>query len=427
MILNKLIALDLGSSHISAMAGEVLDNGALRILSEESKPSEDVKWGIVEKPSGASFKISELIRLLRNSAKLPEISQVSVPLNAKSMKSVSISVSRFVNKPNIITDELLAEMLEESEKKTQQPKSKIFDTLPVSYFLDGKRMDEPIGKKAHQITANYQLIIGSTIIESELERCFDRTGIMMEFNPLAIEALSTVLLEEMDREKGCALINLGATTSTLAIYFEGIIQQFLVVPLGAQNITRDIQELGIAETHAERLKRLKGSAMEKLVNEPIYIQIPSVDDPVNPVKISTKFLATIIEARLEEMLQPIFDIISGLDFSLDGGIVLCGGGSKLNGIVDFIIEKTNIYTRIGNHSEWLSEDTPDKFNDILYAPLIGTILLTHEFRKEHQGEPEKKPKIPKKKPWERIADGFINFFGDDNKMNEEHEKKEKTI
>ncbi len=422
MISNKLIAIDFGSSRISAMAAEVLENGALRILSEESKISDDVKWGIVEKPSGASFKVNELLKLLKNSSKLPDISQVSVPVGAKSMKQIQASVSRFVPKPHVITDDLLAEMLEECEKKMQNPELTVFDVIPVSYFIDGKRMDEPVGQKANQIIANYHVVTGNVIVKSELDRCFDRTGIILEFSPLAAESLSTVVIEEHEKEVGSALINFGATTTTLAVYHEGVLQNLLVIPLGAKNITKDIQELGVSEAHAERIKCLKGVAMDSLVENPVYVQIPSVDDPAVPVKISTKFLATIIEARLEEILQPVFDVISKLPYQLEAGIVITGGGSKLKGIIDFINEKTGIYTRFGDHSEWLSDDSPERFHDPVYAQLIGTLLLTHEYRKEHPVEetiekPDKKPKIPRKKPWDKLADGFINFFGDENKMN----------
>ena len=305
MISNKLIAIDFGSTRISAMAAEVLENGAVKILSDESKVSDDVKCGIVEKPTGASFKVSELVKLLKNSAKIPDISQVSVSVGAKSMKQISVSISRFVGKPNMVTENLLAEMLEECERKYKQPDITVFDVILVSYSLDGKRIDEPVGQSGVQISATYHVIFGNAIILSELERCFDRTGIVLEYNPLAVEALSTVVIEEHERELGAALINFGATTTTLAVYHDGVLQKLLVIPLGSKNITKDIQELGINEANAERLKCLKGCALESLVNEPMYIQIASVDDGNPPVRISTQFLATIIEARLEEIMQPI--------------------------------------------------------------------------------------------------------------------------
>ncbi len=422
MISNKLIAIDFGSTRITAMAAEVLENGSLKIFSEESKASDDVRCGIIEKPSGASFKVSELLRLIKNSSGISDISQVSVSVSAKSMKQITTSVSRFVGKPNVVTEDLLSEMLEECERKLQQPDITIFDVIPVSYLLDGKRMDDPIGHKSNQITANYKAVQGNSIIKSELERCFDRTGIVLEYSPLVAEALSTVVFEENEREDGCALINFGATTTTLAVYHDGALQNMLVIPLGAKNITKDIQELGINEANAERLKCLKGCALESLVDEPVYIQIASIDEENPPVRISTKFLATIIEARLEEILQPVFDVISNLPFSLEAGIVITGGGSKLKNIIDFISEKTGIYSRFGDHSEWLSEDTKEKFHDPSYAQLIGTILLTNEYRREHPieetiKEPDKKPKLPKRKFGEKITERVFNFFNDDNKLN----------
>lgn len=422
MISNKLIAIDFGSSRISTMAGEILENGALKILSEESKISDDVKWGIVEKPSGASFKVSELIKLLKNSSKVGDISQVSVSVGAKSMKHSTVSISRFVGKPDIVTDALLAEMLEECARKFERPGITVFDVIPVSYFLDGVRQDEPIATRANQITANYNVIYGNEKINTELERCFDRTGIEIEFKPLSIEAISTVVLEDQEREDGCALINMGATTTTFAAYYEGVLQELIVVPLGAKNITKDIQELGITETNAERLKCLKGIALESMVENPMYVQIQSVDETEAPVRISTKFLATIIEARLDEIFQTIFEKIAGLSFELESGIVITGGGSRLNGIIEYITEKTEIYARFGDHSEWLSDDTPKQFHSPMYSQLIGTLLLTHEFRKDNPvvqviEEVEKKTKLPKRKFGEKITDRIFDFFNDDNKLN----------
>lgn len=421
MISNKLIAIDFGSTRISAVAAQVLDNGAVKVFSEESKISDDVKWGIVEKPTGASFKVSELVKLLKNSSKMPDISQVSVSVGAKSMKHIHVSISRFVGKPNVVTDNLLAEMLEECERKYQQPDITVFDVIPVSYILDGQRLDEPVGQTAIQITANYHVVLGNAIIKSELERCFDRTGIVLEHTPLAVEALSTVVLDDQEREVGAALINFGATTTTLAVYHDGVLQNLLVIPLGSRNITKDIQELGINEINAERLKCLKGCALESLVNDPMYIQIASIDEGHEPVRISTQFLATIIEARLEEIMQPIINAIGNLPFQLEAGIVITGGGAKLNNMIDFIAQKTGIYARFGDHSDWLSDDTHEKFYSSEYAQLIGTILLTNEYRKEHPieetiKEPEKKPKLPKKGLGEKLSNRFFDFFNDDNKL-----------
>lgn len=421
MISNKqFIAIDLGSTHISAMAGEMQPDGSLKILGLESKIADDIKYGFVEQRTGASSKVIELRKLLQNSSNIKDISMVSVAIGAKTMKLASVSVSRFVGKSNIVSDALLVSMVDECKRNFQHPSLTIFDIIPTSYYLDNKRLDDPVGKSGVQLTGNYHLVVGSNLIKDNLEGCFDRTGLLIEHTPLVIEALSTVLLDDEERETGCALINLGATTTTLAVYNEGVLQHLLVVPLGAKNITKDIQELGISEANAERLKCLKGCALESLVDDPVNIQIPYFDGSQPQIKISTKFLATIIEARLEEILQPIFDTISALKFPLSAGIVLTGGGSKLTSIVEFFVEKLSIYTRIGNHSEWLSDDTDVKYFDPSYAQLIGDIILTDEYRQAHPieetvKEPSKKPKLPNKLS-EIMTQKMFDFFNDENKM-----------
>lgn len=417
----KITSIDLGSSRISAMVAEVLENGAVRIFSEESKISDDIKSGIVDKPTGASYKMSEIVKLLINSSKLRDITQVSVSLGAKSMKSKVHTISRFVGKPNVVTDSLLADMMVECEKCFEDENIDVFDVIPLSYLLDGTREDNPEGKNATQITANYNVITGLKIIMSELDRCFDRTGIIMSHSPLGIEAVSAVLLEDCEREAGCAVINFGATTTSLGVYHDGVLQHYLVVPLGAKNITRDIQELGIKEEHAEKIKCLKGCALERLVTNPMYVEVPSENEMGASVRISTKFLATIIEARLEEMLTPIFDILFNLDFELAEGIVITGGGAKLDNIMDFIAEKTSVNVRFGDHSDWLSDDTNKRFADPSFSQLIGTIVLTDEHIKEHPEEiitieQVKKPKLPKKLG-DKITDRIFEFFSDENKLN----------
>jgi len=416
----QYIAIDLGSTHISSMAGEILADGTLKILGVESKNAEDVKYGIVEQRTGASSKVIDLKKLLQNSSKIKEISVVSVAIGAKTMKLAAVSVSRFVGNSNIVSDALLLSMLDECKRNFQHPSLTIFDIIPTSYYLDNKRMDDPAGQTGMQITGNYHLVVGSTMIKENLEGCFDRTGLVVEHTPLVVESLSAALLEAEERESGCALINLGATTTTLAIYYEDALQQLLVVPLGAKNITKDIQELGISEANAERLKCLKGCALESLVDDPINIQMPSLIDGEPQIKVSTKFLAKIIEARLEEILQPIFDALCAIKHPLDGGVVLTGGGCKMNGIIDFCVEKLSVYTRIGNHSEWLSEDTDPKYFDPFYAQLIGSIVLTDEYRENHPieitiKEPSKKPKLPNKLG-EMVKQKVIDYFSDDNKM-----------
>ncbi|MDD3077680.1 MAG: cell division protein FtsA [Paludibacter sp.] len=432
MTSDKYVAIDLGSSCISAMAAEIQENGALKILAVESKPTtpEEITHGIITQVSGTAFKISEIIKLIQNSARISEIDQISISIGARSLKNIGVSVSRFVTTNKIVTSSLIDEMILECEKKVQGSNVAIYDIIPLNYELDGHTTNEPINQTATQITGHYNVIYGSEVIALGIDKCFDRTlGIVLDHAPLSIEALSAAVLDESDREDGCALIDFGAATTTLGIYKHGVLQQLSVIPLGGKNITQDIQELGISLTHAEKFKHLKGCAMENKIENPVYIQIPSIEAEKPPVKISTKFLATIIEARIEEILQPVFEAINTYPESLEAGIVITGGASKLNNLIDYIFEKTGMYTRFGSHEEWLSEKSNPELADPAYSQLIGTIALTHEYRQLHPkvanpettetdgGKAKEKEKKKKRNLKDTIASKLMIFFGDENTMN----------
>ena len=420
----------MGSSRISVMAVEILDSGEVRILSEEAKKSDEIKYGVVEQPSKCAFTINELTRLLQNSSRMSEIKKICVSLNAKTMKQIPLRISRSLEFGKTVTDAILEEMAAECEAKLkQQPEVEIYDIFPLYYELDGAKTDDPVNRKGSELIGFYNVIVGNASIKEELKRCFERTISISpnDFMPLGMEALSTVLLNDEERKAGCALINFGATTTTLAIYAEEVLQQLLVVPLGGKNITRDIQELGISEANAEKLKCLRGSALIRLVEKPIRIQIPPAEAENPSVKIETDFLATIIEARLAEIMVPILKAIEQTPFELNAGIVITGGGSKLNNLIDFLEEKTGIGVRFGSHTDWLSDDTDKRFADPIYAQSVGTALLLHDYMQENPEKGQASPTPPKgpqgtsnqKKKWgdkikDTVGNGFLKLFNDEN-------------
>ena len=424
----KYVLIDMGSSRISIMAVEMTENGEVRVLSEESKKSDEIKYGIVGQASKCAYTINELTKLLQNSSRLSEINKICISLNAKTMKLVSVRINRSLGFGKTITDELLNEMRQECKAKFNHSEIEVFDIIPHYYELDGIKTDNPVDERASDLSAFYNVIVGNIDIKEELQRCFDRTlNISTDnFMPLGMEALSAVLLSDDERAEGCALINFGATTTTLAIYADGVLQHLLVVPLGGKNITKDIQELGMSEANAEKLKCLKGSALKRLVDEPVRIQIPSTDEENPPIRIATNFLATIIEARLSEIMTPILIAIDKTPFDLNAGIVITGGGSKLNNIVDFLEEKTDMEVRFGNHSDWLSDDSQRRFSDPIYAQLIGTAVLLHEHKSKH---PENEQSVHKEsekrgannqktkftdKIKDKISNRFLKLFEDEN-------------
>ena len=148
---NKAIVyVDFGGSHVSAIAGFVQNDHALKILGEQSRMGDDVKSGVVEKITGAAFKVNETIKLLKNSLKWKDqISLVSISINAKSMKHHTVSLEKRIH--NIVTEKLLKDMEAESRVEIKTDNVVVFKSIPLSYYIDGQLVENPIGLRGLQL------------------------------------------------------------------------------------------------------------------------------------------------------------------------------------------------------------------------------------------------------------------------------------
>ena len=396
-----IVHFDLGGSKISALAGIVDENGALTILGEEKRESDDIKSGVIEKITPAAYKINELTKLLQNSLRIEPIRMVNLSLNPKGMRQSLKTINRAIER--MVTQEFLNKIKNEIKASINSSKVYTYEIEELEYFIDGKPIENPIGKKGSNIRIDYRIITGNLLVQESTERCIERTGLEVDYIHLGIDAIATAVLDDEDKENGCALISFGASTTTLAIYNDGKLQDTLIVPFGGVNITKDIQELGIRFEYAELLKCKKGIAMESLVNETVNIKAPAEDPEKDSILISTSFLATIIEARLSEIMEPIFDTINQITYRLQNGIVITGGAAKLNNLQEFITEKTGFQVRKGNHTEWLTEETHEKFFQPEYAQAVGAILLTHD-----KNEEKKRNESANNEP--RIKGKFLGKF-----------------
>ena len=422
---NPLIYIDFGGSRISAIAGFVQDNDALKVLGEQGRLSDDVKSGIVEKMTGAAFKVNEITKLLQNSLKLDQITKVSISVNARTMKHYTYTLESKIF--NLVTSTLLKDLEKKCKEDIETDKIYVFECIPIAYYIDGERVENPFEKAGSNIRIDFNVIIGNYLIKESIERSIERTGIGVDFIHLGIEAISTAILDDKNRNEGCAIIAFGATTTTLGVYCEGKLQELCVIPLGGMNITKDIQELGISFNNAELLKYKVGFAMEKMVTKPVNVQIPNENTQGELVRISTSFLSTIIEARLEEILEPIFDQIDAIPYPLNSGIVITGGAAKLQFLPEFIKEKTGFQVRIGSHADWLSEDTDERFFDPSYSQAVGALLLSNDLTQKQLDKQKAaiNPKLPNnfmKKMSTKFAGGMESLFKYDELEREQNEK-----
>jgi cell division protein FtsA len=425
----KLVAFDFAGTGIKAIAAEVMENNAIKIISEEARKVDGIKYGIIGQPSGTAFNVVALLKELQNSSGMHEpIKKFSVAFGGKSMKIVEASVQKKLNKSKPITEEMINAMADECEKSFQAEEMEVYDTIPVMYEVDGVTMEKPEGQKGSVIVGTYHLVVGSALMKTQLYKCMERIyNCRIEHMPLAAEAFSIAISEDDERKAGCALINMGDSSTTLAIYKDEILQYLLVVPLGGRNITKDIEEIGITEEYAEKLKCKKGTSMQQFVDVPVNIRIPAKNHADEPVTVTNLFISMIIESRLDEIFNPIFQVLKEREKDLPAGIIITGGAAKLDKMKEYLEAKTGITTRYGDHSGWLTEDTPEKYFNMEYAQLVGTILLTNEYREENQKLIELEDTKPIKKQknkssfGDKLGQRIFNFFGEDTDLVENNQ------
>ncbi|MDD2286953.1 MAG: cell division protein FtsA [Paludibacter sp.] len=419
--INRLVAFDFAGTGVRAVAAEVREDNAIKILSEENRKVEGIKNGIIGQPSGTAFNVVALLKELQNSAGMREpIKKFSTAFGGKSMKIIHASVRRKLNRSKEITADIIDSMALECEKSYQTEDMLVYDTIPVMYEVDGVEMEKPEGTRGTYIIGNYHLVVGSAQMKVQLQKCMERIyNCRIEHMPLAAEAFAIAVTEEEDRQAGCAVINMGDSSTTLAVYRKEILQHLMVVPLGGRNITKDIEEIGISEVYAEKLKCKKGIAMEKLAGTPVNIRIPARNPADPPVIVTNTFLAMIIESRLEEIFQPIFSVLQEYEAEIPNGVIISGGAAKLQQMKEFMEQKTGLPTRYGDHTGWLTPDTPGKYCDLSYAQIIGTIILAHDYRTENKEmieKVEKETRKTRKSIKDKITQGIFKFFEDDTEL-----------
>ena len=196
------------------------------------------------------------------------------------------------------------------------------------------------------------------------------------------DALMCALASAEDLHVGCAILDMGAQTTTLTVYKGNKYVYNRVVSQGGYDITRDIEQLGMSFAYAERLKCDYGCASAELLTKNNVYRIPNpmVEGGVTLVK--SNELCDVIANRLNQILEPLMSDLNNLGESI-GVLYITGGASMLNGAEAYVQGKTEIPVMYGSHAPWLTEDTPDEYCAPNYTSLVGTLLLGGFYRDMH--------------------------------------------
>ena len=383
-----IVGLDIGTTKIAVIVGRKNEFGKIEILGHGRTPSIGVRRGVVANIDNTVQSIKDAVAEASQKSGV-EIKYVNVGIAGQHIKSLQHrgTVMRTESDTEISQDDIDS-LCNSMYNLNVTPGEEIIEVIPQDYSIDGDHgIREPIGICGSSLEANFHIIVGQTAAAKNIYRCVRRAG--LEVVDLILEPIASAesVLSEDEKEAGVALVDIGGGTSDIAIFHENVIRHTAVVPLGGNIITEDIKEgCAIIKKNAEELKVKFGSALAVENKDEEIVTIPGL--PGRPPKeISMKNLASIIQARMEEIIEYVqFEIRnSGYEKKLHAGIVITGGGALLRHLAQLVEFKTGMDTRIGYPNEHLANDVPADVASPMFSTGIGLVIVgIDRFEKEEK-------------------------------------------
>lgn len=323
-----IVAIELGSSKITGIAGKKNLDGSISVNAVvKENASQCIRKGVVYNIDKTGQCLTNIITKLKKQLK-HEISHVYVGVGGQSIRSVKNVIVKELPGETIITSDMINELMDANRNMTYQ-EQEILDAATQEYKVDNQYSIDPVGIKANHLEGNFLNILWRKSFYDNLNNCFEKAGIAIAEMYLAPLALADSVLTEAEKRGGCVLVDLGADTTTISVYYKNILRHLAVLPLGSANITKDIASLQLEEKDAEAMKLKYASAYTD--NNEIDNNLSYPLDADRTIE-SRKFIE-IVEARMEEIIENvIYQIPPEFIDKLLGGFILTGGGSNLRNI-----------------------------------------------------------------------------------------------
>lgn len=392
-----VVGLDIGTTKIAAIVGRRNEFGKVEILGVGRAESLGVNRGVVVNIEQTVASIKAAVSIAADKANV-DIGEVIVGIAGQHIKSMQHrgmitrqSLDDEVNQKDI--DYLIDNM----HRLVMSPGEEIIHVIPQEYIIDSESgIKNPIGHSGIRLEGNFHIITGQVSAVKNIFKCVDRAGLQTVDLHLEPLASADAVLSDEEKEAGVVLVDIGGGTTDVAIFYDGIIRHTAVIPFGGNIITDDIKEgCGIIRTQAEQLKVKFGSALAQENQENEIISIPGLRGRPHK-EISVRFLAQIIQARMEEILEfVLFEIkSSGYERKLSAGIVVTGGGSLLKHLPQLVMLTTGMDCRIGTPNEHLAGND-DEMKNPLFATGVGLVMKGIEKyeRDSKRGINQNKPEL----------------------------------
>ena len=328
MAKDLIVAIELGSSKMTGIAGRKNPDGSISILAVAKEDSTQyIRKGVAYNIERTAQGLSNIVNKLKNTLKT-EIAQVYVGIGGQSIHSVKNPVIKELPQDTIVSQEMVNELMD-TNRSMVYPDYEILDAITEEYKVGALFQDDPIGIQAEHLEGNFLNVLWRRSFYRNINKSLDNAGIKVAEMYLAPLAMADSVLTEAEKRAGCVLVDRGAETTTVSVYYRDKLRHIAVLPLGGSNVTKDLESLQIDEINAEAMKLKHASALTNEKDIDADATLPIGD---GRTILSRKFIQ-VVEARMLEIVENVKYLIPNeLTDKLLGGIVLTGGGSNMKNV-----------------------------------------------------------------------------------------------
>lgn len=335
---NFIVAIELGSTKITGIAGQKNHDGSFTVnavVKEDSTAC--IRKGVVYNADKTVQSITNVISRLKTAMKA-EIAQVYVGVGGQSIHSVRNVMVKDLADSALVTADMVNELMD-NNRAMQYKDFEILDVVAQEYKVDNQYQLEPVGIECSHLEGNFLNILQRKKHYHSLNNCFDRAGVKIAEMYLAPIVLADGVLTDTEKRSGCMLVDMGAETTTVLVFSKNILRHVAVIPLGGNNITKDIASLQMEEADAEIMKLRHASAYTD--NNEIDASVSYNID--NERKVESRKFIELVEGRVQEIVQNVWhQVPEELTDKLVAGIILTGGASNMKNVDEAFRNHTHI-------------------------------------------------------------------------------------
>jgi len=376
---NLIVGLDIGTSKVVAIVGELTPEGSLEVIGIGSHPSRGLKKGVVVNIESTVQSIQRAVEEAELMAGC-QIHSVYAGIAGSHIRSLNSHGIVPIRDKEVAPGDV-ERVIDAARAVAIPADQKILHILPQEFVIDSQEgIREPVGMCGVRLEAKVHMVTGAVSAAQNIIKCVRRCGLEVDDIILEQLASSYSVLTEDEKELGVCLVDIGGGTTDIAVFTDGSIRHTAVIPIAGDQVTNDIAvALRTPTQNAEEIKIKYACALTQMAGAEESIEVPSVGDRA-PRKLARHTLAEVVEPRYEELLTLIQAELrrSGFEDLVAAGIVLTGGSAKIEGLIDLAEEIFHMPVRLGT-PQYVT-GLVDVVRNPIYATGVGLLLFGHHNR-----------------------------------------------